>query len=147
MSNELANVGSNGIPFENKWVKFNYSSDLTINDSSTDNNIVIGIYNGTNDTGWIYDEGVNINNYGSLPESSATTIDGRTTLLDYCIETQSNGVNQLKPGAAIYLTQNASLNIIFYHGYRTTFNQVIKTLLIKKDNVKPKGLLESYLSL
>ena len=144
---ELANVSGTGATFENQWVKFNYSSNFTINDSSTADHISITIYNKTKNIGEIYDDGTNINNYGSMPDSSATTIDGRKTLLDFCVETGPNGVNQTRPSAAIYLNENSSLNVVFDPDYRTSFNQVIKTLVIKKDNVKPKGIIESYLGL
>ncbi len=128
-------VNSTGGSFENQWLKFNYPSNLTITDYSTDNYIKIGVYNGSEYIGGIYNEMTNINNYVPLSESSITTINERKTLMDYDIKTLPNGENQIRPSAVIYLTENASLNVIFDPASKKSFNQVIKTLVIKKDNV------------
>lgn len=135
-------VNSTGGSFENQWVKFNYPSNLTITDYSTDNYIKIGVYNGSEYIGGIYDEMVNVDNYVPLPESYNTTIAGRKTLGDYDIKTLPNGENQVRPSAAIYLTGNATLDVIFDPASKTSFNQVIKTLIIKKDNVTSDDMSE-----
>ncbi|MGB9938145.1 MAG: hypothetical protein ACPK7O_10530 [Methanobacterium sp.] len=143
-SNDLDNqigVNSTGGSFENQWIKFNYPSNLTITDNSTNDDILITIYNGNEYIGSIYNQMDNINNYVPFPESYNTTIGGRKALREYDMKTLYNGENQIRPSAAIYLTQNATLNVIFEPTAKKPFNQVIKTLIIKKDNVTKDRLV------
>lgn len=143
-SNDLNNqtgVNSTGGSFENQWIKFNYPSNLTIIDNSTNDAILITIYNGNEYIGSIYNEMTNMDNYMPFPESYNTTIVGRKALRDYDMKTLDNGENQIRPSAAIFLTENATLNVIFEPASNKTFNQVIKTLIIKKDNVTKDRLV------
>lgn len=133
-------VNTTGGSFENQWIKFNYHSNLTIEDHSSNDHIYINIYNGSKRIAWIYDNGINIDRYGPLPESTNTTINGRKALKDYDCEDGSNGERILRPSAAINLTDDSSLNIIFKPQYRDQFNMVINTLNIKKIDVKPNFL-------
>jgi hypothetical protein len=124
---------TSGGSFENPWLKFDYPSELTLKDSSDDKHVKIEIYNGTKYIGTIFDESVSLDRYGSLPESNLTTVNGRKTLKDYDYAVDSNGKQTIRPSAAIYLTQDATLNIILEEN-RNTFNQMISTLNIKKED-------------
>lgn len=48
-------VNNTGGSFENQWIKFNYHSNLTIEDHSNNDHIYINIYNGSKRIAWIYD--------------------------------------------------------------------------------------------
>ena len=143
ITEDQAGINSTGGSFENQWIKFSYPSNLTITDYSTDNYIYMEIYNGNEYIGSIYNEMTNIDNYVPFPESYNTTIAGRKTLRDYDIKTLDNGENQVRPSAAIYLTENATLNVIFDPASKKPFDQVIKTLIIKKDYVKKDKIVYS----
>jgi hypothetical protein len=140
--NQTSGINSTGGSFENQWIKFNYPSKLTITDYSTDNYIKIGFYNGSGEIGHIYNEMVNFDNFVGLPESYNTTIAGRKTLRDYDIKTLPTGENQIRPSAAIFLSENSTLNVIFDPASKTPFNQVIKTIVIKKDDVTDDDMRE-----
>nr|WP_319372857.1 hypothetical protein [uncultured Methanobacterium sp.] len=140
-SDDQAGVNSTGGSFENQWVKFNYPSNLTITDYSTDKHIKINVYNGSEYIGGLYNEIVKIDNIVPLSESYNSTIAGRKTLRDYDFKTLPSGENQVRPSAAIYLTENATLNVIFDPSSKTSFNQVSETLVIKKDNVTDDNML------
>jgi len=129
-------VYDTGGSFENQWLKFNYPPELTLDDVSNDDHIYIEIYNGTELIGVIYDDGVNIDRYGSLPESNLTTTAGRKTLKDYDFDIGSAGEQILRPSAAIYLSEDSTLDIILEPQSRNTFNQIMDNLTIKKDNTK-----------
>jgi hypothetical protein len=135
-SNNATIVKSTGGSFENQWVKFNYPPELTMEDASNNNHIRIKIYNGTESIGVIYDDGVNIERYGSLPESNLTTTAGRKTLKDYDFVIGPSGEQIIRPSAAIYLSEDSTLNIILEPQNRKTFNQIMDNLTIKKDNTK-----------
>jgi hypothetical protein len=133
-------VYDTGGSFENQWVKFNYPPELTMEDASNNNHIRIKIYNGTESIGVIYDDGVNIDRYGNLPESNLTTTAGRKTLKDYDFDIGPSGEQILRPSAAIYLSEDSTLDIILEPQNRNTFNQIMDNLTIKKDNTKVNPL-------
>ncbi|MBZ2166755.1 hypothetical protein [Methanobacterium spitsbergense] len=133
-------VYDTGGSFENQWLKFNYPPELTLDDASNNDHIHIEIYNGTELIGAIYDDGVNIDRYGSLPESNLTTTAGRKTLKDYDFDIGPAGEQILRPSAAIYLSEDSTLDIILEPQSRNTFNQIMDTLTIKKDNTKANPL-------
>jgi hypothetical protein len=129
-------VYDTGGSFENQWIKFNYPPELTLDDASNNDHINIEIYNGTELIGVIYDDGVNIDRYGSLPESNLTTTAGRKTIKDYDFDIGPAGEQILRPSAAIYLSEDSTLDIILEPQSRNTFNRIMDNLTIKKDNTK-----------
>lgn len=126
-------IYSTGGSFENQWIKFNYPPELTIDDASNNNHIQIKIYNETEMIGAIFDDGININRY-ALSDTNLTTINGRKTLKEYEYDIGSEGEHIIKPSAAIYLSEDSTLNIIFEPKDRNIFNQIMDNLTIKKDN-------------
>jgi hypothetical protein len=79
VSNEpTVNINSTSGHFQNNWVQFDYPSNLTISDYSTNDSIMIEIFNGTNQIGSIEDQAININDLLLSGQFNGTKINGRT---------------------------------------------------------------------
>lgn len=119
---DLSSPTSTGGTFENQMIKFDYPSNLTIRDASTDDNVHIMIYNGTHYLGSIYqDNDVNIEDlYGS--GYTKTTINGKAVI-----------IKDATSPVYLFLTSKIALNIELKPNNTVTQNQIMNSLIIKKE--------------
>jgi hypothetical protein len=120
-----------GGTFENQLIKFNYPSNLTIRDASTDDNVHILIYNGTHYIGSIYqDNDVNIEDlYGS--GYTKNTINGKSVI-----------INDATSPVYVFLTSKIALKIELKPNNTETQNQIMNSLIVKKEFTP---LLQQYI--
>lgn len=142
---------STGGLFENQWIKFNYPSNLTVWDASTDEHVDISIRNGTYEIGSIKDSTSGISSVIASTETNLTTIHGREAVVGNIADSDNNN-DIIKTSAAVCLTDNSFLDIKFDSDNESldklTFNQVINSLIVKKGNISynisHKGSLSTY---
>ncbi len=146
-SSVVIDNSSTGGSFENQWIKFNYPSNLTISDQSTNNEILVLIYNGTEQIGAINEVQMNIDEMAGSEGTVETKISGRKGLItqDNTIETgfsslftSNNNYVNLSPGsgksAIVFLRSDTALSIAFMNKKDDyIFDPLINTLEIKKD--------------
>ena len=118
---DLSSPTSTGGTFENQLIKFNYPSNLTIRDASTDDNVHILIYNGTHYIGSIYQDNVNIEDlYGS--GYTKNTINGKAVI-----------INDATSPVYVLLTSDTALKIGFQPNNTETQNQIMNSLIVKRE--------------
>jgi len=127
-----------GGSFENQWIKFEYPPNLIVQDASTNNSILIFIYNGSvndsNEIGEIHNNNINITYIlDSAPEYNQSykkiTIVGREALIS---NFTLNGIDGKRPISDISLSNSSILSVSFHQEYESAFYQVLNSLIIKK---------------
>lgn len=120
--------------FENQFVKFNYSSDLSLVDKSNNTSIFIIVYYGdpanNNAIGTIAVGDANetkelneIKNSINGQNIEKTTISGHNAIIE----------DMGDPGAEIYLKNGKSLSIMVNPPYKSDVDTMINSLIIKKE--------------
>ncbi|KAF5089350.1 hypothetical protein [Methanobacterium aggregans] len=120
------NAGS----FENQWISFDYPSNLTVEDASTSDQVEIYIYNGSEQIGGISSGNGTIDDFLYSTGFNKTKVAGRDAVIGN-ITTSENGTSS-GTLVSISLTNSTTLDINFEANNEATFNQLIKTLSIKK---------------